>query len=84
MTFRQLREFYSARPFQRFVMHLADGQEIPVPHPEWMMLVPDGRTVYVSQRDGTVNAVDLRLVTNLEIRPEGRAKGRKQRAAGGR
>ena len=81
MTSEKLHELYSARPFQRFIIHLADGREIPVPHPEWMMFVPGGRTVYVAQPDSTVNLIDVFLVTDLELRPNGKRKAGKQRAA---
>ena len=75
MTFERLRAFYIARPFQRFIMHLADGRQVPVEHPEWIMLMPGGRTVYVTQRDETVNVVDLLLVTDLEIKPATASQG---------
>lgn len=30
MTIEKLRDFYYAQPFRPFVIHLADGREIPV------------------------------------------------------
>ncbi|MGD0088380.1 MAG: hypothetical protein ABSE73_00490 [Planctomycetota bacterium] len=82
MTSEKLHDLYSARPFQRFIIHLADGREIPVPHPEWMMFMPGGRTVYVARPDTTVNLIDVFLITDLELRPAGNPKGRKRRIAG--
>ncbi len=69
MTIEQLRNFYSAQPFQPFVMHLADGRTIPVHHPEFLAAAPSGRTITVYQPDDTLNVVDLLLVTDLEIKP---------------
>jgi hypothetical protein len=82
VTVEKLRELYNTRPFQRFVIHIADGREIPVPHPEWMLFVPGTRLVHVAQRDSTVNIIDVMLVTDVELKPNGKAKGRKQRTAG--
>jgi len=82
MTSEKLRELYSARPFQRFIIHLADGRGIPVPHPEWMMFVPGTRLVHVAQRDSRVNIIDVMLVTDVELTPDSKTKGQKQRAAG--
>jgi hypothetical protein len=69
MTIEQLRNAYTAQPFRPFVIHLADGREVPVHHREFIMTVPSGRTVIVCQPDDTLNIIDLLLVTDLELRP---------------
>jgi hypothetical protein len=67
MTVEQMRSVYQAQPFRPFVIHLADGREIPVQHREFIMAVPSGRTILVAQPDDTVNIIDLLLVTDLEF-----------------
>jgi hypothetical protein len=67
MTIEQIRHAYSARPFQPFIIHLADGRQISVPHPEFMALSPSGRAVAVSQPDGAFEIVDLLLAATLEF-----------------
>ncbi len=69
MTIEQFRNFYNAQPFRPFVIHLADGRQVPVHHREFIMAVPSGRTVFVCQPDDTVNIIDLLLVTDLELKP---------------
>ncbi len=69
MTIEQMRGAYQAQPFQPFVLHLADGREIPVHHREFIMTVPSGRTVLIVQPDDTLNIVGLLLVTDLEFKP---------------
>jgi hypothetical protein len=49
-------------------MHLADGREIPVVHPELALASSTGRTTVVVQPDDTFNIIDLLLVTDLEYR----------------
>jgi hypothetical protein len=78
MTVEQLRTAYNAQPFRPFVMHLADGREIPVHHREFMMTVPSGRTVLVCKPDDTVNIIDLLLITDLEFRPRTNGSGRRR------
>ena len=80
MTIDRLRDAYNAQPFQPFVMHLADGREVPVVHREFIMPVPSGRTVIVVQPDDTVNIVDLLLVTDLELKPSTNGSRRRRRA----
>ena len=79
MTIEQLRATYNAQPFRPFVIHLADGREIPVKHREFILTVPSGRTVVVCQPDDTLNIVDLLLVTDLELKPTTDGAGRKRR-----
>ena len=71
MTIEQVRRLYDAQPFRPFVMHLADGRELPVHHREFMASAPSGRTVIVYQPDDSFNIVDLLLVTDLEVKADG-------------
>ncbi len=83
MTLDAIRELIDAKPFRPFVMHLADGREIPVLSREFIMALPSGRTLVVGQPDDRVNIIDLLLVTDAEIDGNGRRKrgnGRKKRS----
>ena len=80
MTIEQMRATYQAQPFQPFVIHLADGREIPVQHRDFIMAVPSGRMLVVAQPDDTVNLVDLLLVTDLEIKPTPGGSPKRRRA----
>jgi hypothetical protein len=71
MTTEQLRAAYQNQPFRPFVIHLADGREVPVLSPEFIMSVPSGRTIVVCQPDDTVNLIDMLLVTDLQFKPPG-------------
>lgn len=79
MTIEQVRNYYNAQPFQPFVIHLADGRQIPVPSREFMMPGPNGRTMAVYQADSTVNVIDLLLVTDLELKPGANDARRRKR-----
>lgn len=80
MTVEQLRAAYTAQPFRPFVIHLADGREVPVASREFIMALPSGRTIVVGQPDDTVNIIDLLLVTDLEFKPQP-SPGRKRHRA---
>ncbi len=79
MTIDQIRTLYDAQPFQPFVIHLADGREIPVEHREFMARAPSGRTVTVYGTDDAAHIIDLLLVTDLEIRPAKNGRRKKRR-----
>jgi hypothetical protein len=78
MTIEQVRNLYSAQPFQPFVIHLADGRNIPVNSREFIMTVPSGRTLVVAEADDRVHLIDLLLVTDLELAAQSNGK-RKRR-----
>jgi hypothetical protein len=79
MTIERFRDFYDAQPFQPFVIHLADGRDIPVHHRDFVMAAPSGRTVVVQQPDDTLNVIDLLLVTDLEVQPLANGRRRQRR-----
>ncbi len=79
MTIEQLRAAYEAQPFQHFIIHLADGREIPVPSQEFIHAAPNGRT-FVVWRNDAAHIIDLLLVTDLEFKP---AAPRRRRSAQG-
>lgn len=79
MTVEQLRRMHQARPFAAFDIHLADGRTLPVEHPEVLAISPPGRTIGVGLADGTVEIVDLLLVTSLKPHANG-AAGRRRRS----
>jgi hypothetical protein len=68
MTIERMRDAYNHQPFQPFVIRLADGRGIPVPHRDFMLTVPSGRTIIVVQPDDSFNIIDLLLVTDLEFK----------------
>jgi hypothetical protein len=82
MTVEQMRKFIEAQPFQPFVIHLADGRQVPVNHREFVMSSPTGRTLSVYQPDDTLNVIDLLLVTDLEIKPATNGAGRRRKVKG--
>lgn len=68
MTVERIRELLDLQPFRPFVMHLADGREVPVHHRELIIAVPSGRTLIVVQPDDSMNIIDLLLVTDIEMK----------------
>jgi hypothetical protein len=67
MTVEQLRLVLRAAPFRPFAIHLADGRQIRVRHPDFVAQSPSGRTIIIYQEDDTFSIVDLLLVTELKV-----------------
>ena len=67
MTTEAMARLHRARPFQRFVIRLGDGQALPVEHREMLAYAPNSRTATVYRADGSFEIIDLLLVTGLDV-----------------
>lgn len=80
MTIEQLRRLYDAQPFRPFVIHLADGRQVPVRHREFLATAPSGRTITVFTSDDACDIIDLLLVTDVEVQLGKNGSARKKRS----
>jgi len=67
VTIEQMRKAYEARPFKPFTLRTGGGREYHVPHPEFMLITPPGRTIIVVDQDGAAELIDLLLVESLHF-----------------
>lgn len=67
MTIEELRDAHLKRPFKPFTLELADGQRIPVPHPEFMTSAPKTRTFAVVTPERTHKIIDLLMVVAIDF-----------------
>ena len=80
MTPREVLTYVQAQPFHPFVLHLADGRNLRVEHPEFLSISPAGRTIVVHTPDDSMQIVDLLLVVSLEpVNGSVRRRGRGRR-----
>jgi hypothetical protein len=82
MTLERMQQLYRAKPFQPFTLHLADGGQVTVKSPEFMSFSPSGRMINVNEPDDSVRFIDLLLVTEAHVHPNGSAASRRRK--GGR
>jgi hypothetical protein len=71
-----IRKLLHAEPFRPFFVHLADGGRLLVKHPDLVALSGSGRemTVYRHDKPDDYQAVDIMLVTRLEVAARNGAK----------
>ncbi|MBA2431358.1 MAG: hypothetical protein H0V56_04495 [Chthoniobacterales bacterium] len=81
MKAKELRDLYSAAPFQPFEIVLGNGTRVLVDHPEFMSFSRDYRTVHVYERDGSGKRIDVKLVIALNelSRPGKNGSSRKRK-----
>ncbi len=75
MTIEALKRVHQTRPFDPFIIFVADGRELTVRHPENLAITPQGRTISVGLPDDSFEIIDLLLVTGLRTLKESQASG---------
>ncbi len=74
MTIQQLRATHKAAPFRPFYVHMADGRQFSVPHPDYLFMSPSGRTVIICEEGDDFSILDLLLMTEIEMAPTNASK----------
>jgi hypothetical protein len=69
MRSEDIRRAQKAQPFVPFTLHLADGREFTIRHPEFMFVSHNERTVIVDDIDGGLEILDPVMVTSISIPP---------------
>ena len=69
MTVQRIHETLHKKPFQPFLIHMADGNSVVAHHPDQVASIPIGRTMVVYQPNEAMSIIDLLLVSSLEFKP---------------
>ena len=67
MTIQQLRAALQASPFRPFTIRMADGRSFDIPHPDFLLLSPGGRTAFAYRSEEDFSIVDVMLMTEIEF-----------------
>ena len=68
MTAEQVRKARGQAPFKAFTIHLSDQRRFEIPHPDFLWVMPGGRTIGVADEKGAAEIIDLVHVTSLELK----------------
>ena len=68
MSIKDLRDINGATPFHAYTVRTSDGDALPVPHPDFMLIPPIGDTVIVVDQEGGKHLIDASHITKLELR----------------
>jgi hypothetical protein len=61
-----IREAINTRPFRLFTVCISDQRSYLVPHPDFIVVGPNGRTVIVFLPDGGASVLDPLHITSLD------------------
>ena len=78
MRVNEVLTFLHAEPFQPFVIHMADGERLPVNHEDFVNVAPSGRVMTVFLPDDSFRVLDMVMITQLEILAGNGAKKRRK------
>ena len=63
----RIRELLQERPFQPFVIRMADGREYRIDHPDYVLAAAtDVPQITIEEPDGTQHFLSALLVTSIE------------------
>jgi hypothetical protein len=74
----EIRELYSAVPFEPFELVLKNGARLLVDYPEFMSFSRDYRKVHVHELKGSTKRVDVKMIVALNEMANG-ARTRKRK-----
>ena len=67
MTAEQVREAREKAPFKAFTIYLSDQRRFDIPHPDFVWVMPGGRTIGIAHENGAAEIVDLMHITSLKL-----------------
>jgi hypothetical protein len=79
VNLEEIRELYSAAPFEPFELVLPNGAQVLVDHPEFISFARDFRTVYVSKPNGGTQRIDVKSIVALNEMANGSRPRKRKR-----
>lgn len=67
MTAEQVRQARENAPFKPFTIYLSDQRHFAIPHPDFVWVMPGGRTIGIAHNTGAAEIVDLVHVTSIKL-----------------
>jgi hypothetical protein len=67
MTADQVRKAREKAPFAPFTIYLSDQRRFEIRHPDFLWIIPGGRTVGIADENGAVEIIDLLHVTSVKL-----------------
>lgn len=61
-----LRKMLRSAPFVPLTIHLADGAFFPIPHTDFAMLTPTGRTLYLAVENSPVQVINTKQIVRVQ------------------
>jgi hypothetical protein len=70
MNVNEIRELFSAAPFQPFEIVLPNGTAIAVDHPDFIAFSRDYRTLHFYPLRGGAWHIDIKLIPRINVLPQ--------------
>jgi hypothetical protein len=67
MTAEQIKKAREKAPFKAFTIFLSDQRRFEIPHPDFIWVMPGGRTIGIADESGAAEIVDLVHVTSVKL-----------------
>jgi hypothetical protein len=71
MIAEQIKRAKEQAPFEPFTIFLSDQRQFRITHPDYLWLIPGGRTLAVAHGDGSAELINLVHVTSIRTKENG-------------
>jgi hypothetical protein len=71
MTSEQVKQAQTKAPFKPFTIFLSDQRHFEIQHPDFLWIIPGGRSLAVALENGAMEVIDLMHVTSLQLHETG-------------
>ena len=79
MSIEEMRELYSAAPFQPFEIVLPNRSTIAVDHPDFVAFSRDYRTLHFYPLRGGAWHIDVKLIPRINVLPQNSRRSKKSK-----
>ncbi len=70
MTVDQVRKAREQAPFKPFTVYLSDQRRFEIRHPDFLWVMPGGRTIGIADENGAAEIVELVHVASVKLSSE--------------
>jgi hypothetical protein len=67
MRSEDIHKIQHVQPFQPFVVHVADGRQFLIDHPEFILVSKSERTVVIDDVQGNLEILNPMLISSLSV-----------------
>jgi hypothetical protein len=75
MAVSTIREAIAARPYRPFTIRVADRRSYTIPHPEFVSIGPQNRSLLVWHEDEGASILGMLMITGIDLPAPGAGEG---------
>jgi hypothetical protein len=67
MDANEIRRYLKAVPFRPFTVYMPSDKAFRIEHPDFALLIPNGRTLFVAHLNEGTDILDVPLIARIDV-----------------